>query len=343
MEVLNLKKSSHFKMQNYKNKKILITGSSGFIGFHTAKKFLDKGIEVIGIDSVDNYYDIKIKKERCKILKKSDLFTFHKCDINNIKKMNMIISDNKVDSIIFLSAQAGVRYSFENPSKYFETNIKGFFNLCEISRINNVRNIYFASSSSVYGDSKNNKKLEINFDTSHPISLYAATKKTNEVIAHSYAKMFGINFTGLRFFTVYGEFGRPDMSIFKFTKNIFQGKKIDVYNKGNHARDFTNIEDVSEYIYRIYKKQNISTKTHEYKIFNLCRGKKENLMKIINLISMNVGKKALINYLPFQNGDVHTTHGSNKEVIEFTNYKPKVDIEHGIKNFVNWYKNFYKL
>ena len=322
-------------------KNILITGVSGFIGFHTANKFLHKGFKVIGLDSIDNYYDVQLKKNRLSILKKNKNFFFSKIDITNFVKFKNIIKSEKIDNVIFLSAQAGVRYSFENPKKYYETNLLGFFNLCEIARLQNIKNIYFASSSSVYGNNSKSLKLNESEKTDEPISFYAATKKCNEIIAHSYSKMFGINFIGMRFFTVYGEYGRPDMSIFKFTKKIFENKKIEVFNNGNHARDFTNISDVSELIYRIYRKQVTLKKGSQFKIFNLCRGKKENLMKVILLISNNIGKKPNISYLKFQKGDVHTTYGSNKDVVKFTGHKPQVNIETGIKRFIDWYRELY--
>ncbi len=319
--------------------KILITGCAGFIGYHCSKRFLDKtNFEILGIDNLDNYYSPKIKLRRLNILKKSKKFKFFKLNIVNEKKLNVFFKKNKIDLIINLAAQAGVRYSLENPKKYIDTNVNGFYNILENMRKNNIKKIIYASSSSVYGNSKNfplNEKMH----TSKQISLYGSTKKYNEILAHYYFDMFKISSYGLRFFTAYGPWGRPDMSIFKFNKNILLGKKIEVYNHGKHLRDFTFVDDIISCVFRLSKK----IKNKEYKIINIAGGKTVKLMKLINLIEKNLNKKAKIKFLSIQKGDVVKTHASTKFLRQNIGFIPQTKIEKGIKIFCDWFlkeKNF---
>ena len=277
-----------------KNKKYLITGSAGFIGFHLSKKLLSKGSIVIGIDNLNNYYDQNLKKDRNKILKKFKNYKFKKIDIKNYKNLEKVFKKNKFECIINLAAQAGVRYSLINPKSYIENNIIGFFNVIDLTKKYNVKNIIYASTSSIYG-AQSKFPIKENFDTSNPTQLYAATKKSNEVIAASYNKLYGINTIGLRFFTVYGPWGRPDMAPIKFAKNILKGKPIEVFNKGNHFRDFTFVDDIVNGIFKIINKREKFSKN---KIYNIGNGKKVSLFEYINLIEKNLKKRAKKKFLP---------------------------------------------
>ncbi len=316
--------------------KVLITGSAGFIGYHLAKKFLYNKIAVVGFDNMNNYYDPNVKYKRNAELKKFSKYKFYRLDICDFKKIQNIFKKHKFKAIVHLAAQAGVRYSIENPFAYIKTNLEGFYNILHLANKFKVQNFIYASSSSVYG---NQKKLPIKIEsnTNNPQSLYAATKKNNEIMAESYNQIHKLNCTGLRFFTNYGNFGRPDMSIFKFTKNIINGKPIKVFNNGNHKRDFTHISDSVEMIFRILKKRQ-KTKNHE--IFNIGSGKKIDLMMIIKLIEKYTDKKAKIIKTILQKGDVKETHANIHKTTLLTKYKPKKKIENGIRDFVFWYKNF---
>tara|TARA_B100001057_G_scaffold489225_2_gene575049 strand:+ start:1718 stop:2683 length:966 start_codon:yes stop_codon:yes gene_type:complete len=319
--------------------KLLITGCCGFIGFHLSKKLLNKNLSVIGIDNINNYYDTRLKKERLLILKKKKKFLFAKVDISNLNLLNKYIVKHKIKYIINLAAQAGVRYSILNPKPYFESNVLGFYNILETSRKNKIKHLIFASTSSVYGD---NNKFPIQEDdnTDKPLSFYAATKKSNEVFAYSYSNIYKIPCTGLRFFTVYGPMGRPDMALFKFCKNILMNKRINVFNNGNHTRDFTYINDVVDGIVSIIKKP--SKKKIPFQIFNISSNNPIKLKKFINMIEKLLGKKAKINNLKLQKGDVIKTHGSNKKIKNFASFKIKTRTFDGINSFIDWYKNFYK-
>ena len=319
--------------------KILITGSAGFIGFHLCKKLLNLKFDVFGIDNLNKYYDINLKKYRIKQLKKKKNFFFHKIDLIDKKKINTIIKNNKIKYIVHLAAQAGVRHSIENPETYFKSNLEGFFNILELSKKNKIKHLLFASTSSVYG---NNKKFPLteNAITDRPLSFYAATKKSNEVMAYSYAHIYKLPTTALRFFTVYGPFGRPDMSLFKFTKAIIENKKIQLFNSGDHIRDFTYIDDIVNGIFSIIKKP--SKNNIPYNCFNIGRGKSKKLKYFLNLVEINLGKKGKIKKLPLQLGDVKKTHSSIKLLKKYASYKPKTDIKKGIKKFIDWYKEYYK-
>ena len=316
--------------QNLVNKSILITGAAGFIGFHTAKTLLERGDTVIGIDNLNDYYDPKLKQARLEILEKYPNFKFYKSDISE-----EIPVKEYIDVICHLAAQAGVRYSLENPKAYEKSNMLGTLNIFEFARQNKIKTVVYASSSSVYGNSK-----EIPFTESQkldtPISLYAATKKANELYAYVYHHLYGINMTGLRFFTVYGPWGRPDMALFKFTKNILNNKPIDVYNNGDMKRDFTYVDDIVSGI--------ISSIDHAYpfEIFNLARGESIPLTEFIKEIEKNT-KPAEKNMLPMQPGDVSETFGDISLAKEKLDYSPQTSVAEGVKNFINWYKEFYKI
>ena len=317
---------------------VLITGCSGFIGFHLSNFLLKKKIKVIGVDNLNNYYDVKLKKNRLNILQKNKNFIFNKFDLNNINKLNKIVKKNKIKIIIHLAAQAGVRYSIENPKTYLKNNLDVFFNILEVSRNNKLKHLIFASTSSVYGEN-NNFPLKEKDTTSKPLSFYAATKKSNEVMAHSYSHIFKLPCTGLRFFTVYGPYGRPDMALFKFTKNIIHNKKIELYNNGNHSRDFTYIDDIVSGIYSIIKKP--STNKIPFNIFNIGNGNSRKLKDYLHAIEKKLGKKALIKKLPLQKGDIIKTHSDIRSLKKFSNYKPKTNIEEGIGKFIDWFIKYY--
>ena len=322
---------------------IIVTGSSGFIGFHLCKKLLQNNMnKVFGIDNIDNYYDIKIKNQRTKILKKFNNFKFFKANIcNKIKTKNIFNKIKKIDVVIHLAAQAGVRYSFINPQKYLDVNIDGFFNILELVKKLKINFFIFASSSSVYGDS-NAKILKEKDNEIKPISLYGATKLANENIAYTYSKLFKLNCVGLRFFTVYGPWGRPDMSLYEFTNRMVKKKNLFLFNNGNHIRDFTYIDDVVNGIlcvinYRLkLKKQQIP-----FKIFNISSSKPVKLKTYLSLIEKKLNIKAKIKLLPLQKGDVERTYGDTN-LIKKIGYLPKTTIKKGISNFVDWYKSYNK-
>ncbi len=320
--------------------KVLVTGCAGFIGYHVVLKLLNlKKYKVYGIDNLNNYYDVDLKKNRLKELKKNKKFIFEKLDINKKNEIKKIFYNNKFDIVIHLAAQAGVRYSILNPKVYFESNISGFFNIIENSRIIKVKHLIFASTSSVYG---NNDKfpLKEEFNTDKPLSFYAASKKTNEIIAYSYSNIYKLPTTALRFFTVYGPMGRPDMSLYLFTKSMINNRHLNIFNKGKHVRDFTYVNDVVECIIRIIKKP--SKKTIPYEVYNIGGNRPEKLMNFVRVISDILKIKPKIIYKSLQQGDVYKTHASIKKISKKINYLPKTSIKVGIKNFINWYKKYYK-
>ena len=318
---------------------VLITGCAGFIGFHLTSKILNK-YNVVGIDNLNDYYDPNIKKDRLKILKKEKNFKFYKSDITNLISLKRIIKKHKIRYIIHLAAQAGVRYSINHPEKYVSSNLVGFFNVLEVARLFKVKHLIFASTSSVYGD---NKKfpLKENYDTDKPLSFYAATKKSNEVMAHAYSNIYKLPCTGLRFFTVYGPMGRPDMSLFKFSNAMIKNKKIELYNKGNHYRDFTYVDDIVISISKLLT--NPSNSQIPYDIFNIGSSKPYYLKKFLSLIEENLSKKAKIKFLKIQQGDVHKTHADINKLKEKIKYSPKTNIKTGIKLFIDWYKTYYNI
>ncbi|MEQ6121685.1 NAD-dependent epimerase [Reichenbachiella sp. MALMAid0571] len=333
---------------------ILVTGAAGFIGFHLSKRLCNDGYTVVGIDNINDYYDVKLKKDRLAILENFENFTFHKIDLNDTNSLDAIFSDIKFDTVINLAAQAGVRYSLENPKAYLDANVNGFVNLIENCRHHNAGHLIFASSSSVYG-ANTNMPFSAHSNVDHPISLYAATKKANELIAHTYAALFKIPTTGLRFFTAYGPYGRPDMALFLFTKAILEGKPIDVFNNGKMLRDFTYVEDIVEGIVRLIKfpakpNENWSgenpdpaTSFAPYKIYNIGNNNPVELAYFIETIEKCLGKKAIKNYLPIQKGDVPRTYANVDDLMNDVGYKPSTSLEYGISQFVEWYKKYYSV
>jgi UDP-glucuronate 4-epimerase len=319
--------------------KILVTGCAGFIGFHLCNYLLKKNINVIGIDNINNYYDINLKKNRLKILKAYKKFSFSKFDLINNKKLNLIVKNNRIKIIIHLAAQAGVRYSVKNPNSYYKNNMQVFFNILEVSRLYKINHLMFASTSSVYGENFNYPSKE-NFNTDKPLSFYAATKKSNEIMAYTYSNIFKLPCTGLRFFTVYGPYGRPDMALFKFTKNILENKKIELFNNGNHARDFTYIDDVINGIYSLINKP--KNKKIPFNIFNIGNGNSKKLKEYIKLIEKNLDLKAKVKKLPIQLADIKKTHSDISNLNLYTGYTPKINIEIGVKRFIDWFKEYYK-
>ncbi len=334
--------------------KFLITGAAGFIGFHTSQYLLDRGDIVIGVDNINDYYDPSLKEARLSQLKDNDRFTFYKIDIIDKDAVNTIFETESPEHIIHLAAQAGVRYSIENPYAYIDSNITGFMNILEACRHNPIKHLVFASSSSVYG-SNTNMPFSVNDNVDHPLSIYAATKKSNELMAHTYSNLFDIPVSGLRFFTVYGPWGRPDMALFIFTRKILNGEAIDVFNEGKHKRDFTYIDDIVEGVVRV--SDNVATSNPEwnsdkpdpatskapYRLYNVGNNSPVELMYFIEQIEKNLNKKADKNYLPLQAGDVPATYANVDALIDYVGYSPSTSIESGIENFIKWYKDYYKI
>lgn len=309
---------------------ILVTGAAGFIGFHTCKKLLDMGEQVIGVDNLNDYYSVELKNKRLLILNENSNFEFHKISIENFEELEKV--SKGVKKIIHLAAQAGVRYSLENPRQYIESNIIGHFNILEICKNQNIEKLVYASSSSVYGMS-DKFPLSITDKVDSPVSLYAATKKSDEVISESYNSLYKIPMVGLRFFTVYGEYGRPDMAPYKFTEKIKNGKVIDVYNNGEMWRDFTYVGDIVD---GVIGALNFDV-GNKHRIYNLGNDNPVELKYFISLIEKELGKKASINYMPMQKGDVLKTAADIKESRQDLNYSPKVSIEEGVKKVVAWH------
>jgi len=332
--------------------KVFVTGSSGFIGFHLSKKLLEKGHSVHGFDSMNKYYDVKLKKARLKILKKYKKFFFTKNQLENKKILSQSILKFKPKIIIHLAAQAGVRYSIENPKAYMDSNIIGTYNIIELAKKINIKHLLIASSSSIYGANKKIPFREID-KTEAQLSIYAATKKSTENIAHSYSNIWKLPITMLRLFTVYGPWGRPDMALFKFTKGIINKKKIDIYNNGKMYRDFTYIDDIVNGIMALINKapnlnqlgkiKNDSLSTvAPFRILNIGNTKKVFLLDFINELEKQVGKKAIRNYMEMQKGDVKITLSNTSLLKKITRYNPKTDYKTGIKKFLEWYLFYYK-
>ena len=336
---------------------ILVTGAAGFIGFHLIDKLLESDEDIIGIDNFNNYYDVKLKKARYEKLEKkakklNSNFKMIEEDICNEKEVNNIFESYKVKSVVNLAAQAGVRYSIENPSAYIDSNIKGFANILEGCRHNHIKHLVYASSSSVYGGNKNMPFCETQ-SVNHPVSLYAATKKSNELMAHTYSHLYGFPCTGLRFFTVYGPWGRPDMALFNFTKSILEGKPIKIFNMGKMIRDFTYVEDITKSLILILNKPatidshfdpinpNPSTSWAPHRIFNIGNSKPIKLEEYINAIEIKLGKKAIKEYVEMQPGDVSATEADTNALKEWINFKPNTNVQEGVSEFVSWYINYY--
>lgn len=330
------------KMKIDSNKAVVITGGAGFIGFHLGKKLMSKGIKVIALDNLNSYYDVNLKKDRLKILSESDLFEFIEADIADKDKMLEIFKKYEPEIVVNLAAQAGVRYSIENPDAYINSNMIGFYNILECCRHYPVKHLVYASSSSVYGA---NTKVPFSTDDNvdKPVSLYAATKKSAELMAHCYSKLYGIPATGLRFFTVYGPFGRPDMAYFSFTKKILAGESIKVFNNGDLYRDFTYIDDIIEGIEDILPcPPEVNDIGVRYKIYNIGNNKPEKLMYFIECLEKALGKEAQKEYLPMQPGDVYQTYADVTDLINDFGFKPDTPLDKGLENFVAWYRSYYK-
>tara|TARA_B100001029_G_C15050961_1_gene450698 strand:+ start:780 stop:1790 length:1011 start_codon:yes stop_codon:yes gene_type:complete len=334
--------------------KFLVTGSSGFIGYHLANKLCEIGHDVIGIDNMNQYYDVNLKEARLNNLLKNENFNFQNIDITDNETLGVLFKENDFDRVIHFAAQAGVRFSIENPNAYIDSNLLGHFNILNHCKDRKIEHLVYASSSSVYGL---NSKLPFSTDdyTDHPISLYAATKKSNELMSHSYSCLFDLPTTGLRFFTVYGPWGRPDMALFKFTKAIFNGETIEIYNNGDLSRDFTYVDDVIGAVIPIIDmipvenkdwnqgKDKNSESIGPYKIFNVGNSQPVKLMDFITLLEQEIGIEAKKKFLPMQSGDVLSTHANVDELIQSIDYQPKNELRENIRSFVDWYKSFYRI
>jgi UDP-glucuronate 4-epimerase len=334
--------------------KVLVTGAAGFIGFHLSQHLLDRGDEVIGLDNLNDYYDVLLKKDRLAQLQVRPGFSFYKLDLADREGMAQLFAEHRFERVVNLAAQAGVRYSLKNPHAYADSNLVGFINVLEGCRHSGVEHLVFASSSSVYGA---NTKIpfSVSDNVDHPVSLYAATKKANELMAHTYSHLYGLPTTGLRFFTVYGSWGRPDMAYFLFTKAILAGQSIDVFNYGRMKRDFTYIDDVIEGVVRVLDRvpQLNSTRseteldsdniTAPYKIYNIGNNQPNELIHFIEVLEDCLGIKAKKNLLPMQPGDVPVTYADVDPLIEDVGFKPNTPIEVGIEQFVKWYQSYYQI
>jgi UDP-glucuronate 4-epimerase len=334
--------------------KVLITGSAGFIGSALSLRLLERGDEVIGIDNLNDYYDVELKKARLARTTAYSGYTDVRASLENREAIADIFSEHKPHRVINLAAQAGVRYSIENPHAYVDTNLVGFTNILEGCRHHHVEHLVYASSSSVYG-ANTNMPFSVHDNVDHPVSLYAASKKANELMAHTYSHLYRIPTTGLRFFTVYGPWGRPDMALFLFTKNILAGKPIDVFNYGNHRRDFTYIDDIVEGVVRVLDKTaepnpdwsgdapDSASSTAPYRLYNIGNNQPVELMHYIEVLEDCLGKKAEKNLLPLQQGDVPATYADVADLVRDVGYKPDMSVEQGIANFVDWYKDYYRV
>jgi UDP-glucuronate 4-epimerase len=332
--------------------RILVTGAAGFIGFHLAKRLLARGDEVVGLDNLNTYYDVGLKKARLERLKGP--FEFKKADLSDQAAIEAIFKGRKFDAIVNLAAQAGVRYSIENPRAYVEANVAGFLNILEGARNSGTGHLVYASTSSIYGLNTALPFAEEQ-NTDHPVSFYAATKKANEAMAHSYAHLFKVPSTGLRFFTVYGPWGRPDMALFKFTKGIIAGEPIPVFNEGKMVRDFTYVDDIVEGIVRVVDRPaqpdpawsgdepSAATSSAPWRIYNIGNNQRVELMTYIRALESALGKKAKLDLLPMQAGDVTATEADTTALEEATGFKPRTPVEEGIRKFVEWYREYYKV
>lgn len=323
------------------SKKVLITGAAGFIGFHLAKRLLSLGAAVCGIDNLNDYYDVSLKEARLAILEKEQAFTFVRGDLADEAAVTKLFEDFRPDIVVNLAAQAGVRYSIDNPRSYIQSNIVGFFNILEACRHYPVEHLLYASSSSVYG-MQQKTPFSTTDNVDHPISLYAATKKSDELMAYTYSHLYGIPATGLRFFTVYGPFGRPDMAYFKFTNKIVRGEPIQIYNHGDMYRDFTYIDDI---VHGVENMLCNPPKPNEmgdrYKVYNIGNNKPEKLMDFIHTLEEAIGQEAKKEYLPMQPGDVYQTYADVSDLIRDFDFKPDTSIKEGLGQFAKWYKEYY--
>jgi len=339
-------------MNNQFNK-ILVTGAAGFIGFHLSNRLLHDGCTVYGLDNINDYYDVRIKYDRLEQLKSNDNFRFFKTDLANKEDLNTIFAENKIEVVVNLAAQAGVRYSLINPHAYVSSNLVGFVNILECCREHQIRHLVFASSSSVYG-ANTKMPFSVHHNVDHPVSLYAASKKSNELMAHTYSHLFGLPCTGLRFFTVYGPWGRPDMALFLFTKAILEGKPIKVFNHGKMQRDFTYIDDIVEGVVRIINKvpspnpdwradaPDPGTSYKKYKIYNIGNNSPVQLSEFIEQIEKALGRKATREYMDMQPGDVPATFADVDDLIKDVGFKPSTPLSEGISKFIEWYRSYFQ-
>ncbi len=333
---------------------ILVTGAAGFIGYHVSKRLLERGDEVVGIDNLNSYYDVSLKEARLALLAAYPRFRFQRLDLADTEGMRQLFETLRPARVIHLAAQAGVRHSLTNPHAYTESNIHGFLNILEGSRHNGVEHLVFASSSSVYG-ANTRQPFSEHDNVDHPVSLYAATKKANELMAHSYAHLYSIPMTGLRFFTVYGPWGRPDMALFKFTRGILAGEPIPVFNEGRMIRDFTFIDDIAEGVVRVVDSipgpdpawngndPDPARSYAPYRVFNIGNNRPIELMRCIDLLEANLGKPAMLDLLPMQAGDVPSTMADVSELEQCIGFRPRTSIEDGIAAFIDWYKSYYQV
>ncbi len=333
-------------------KKILVTGSAGFIGFHLSKRLLENGLHVVGLDNLNDYYDVQLKKDRLSILEGYKGFSFNKIELSDRASVGALFEKENFDYVVNLAAQAGVRYSLKDPYAYTTSNIDGFLNILEGCRHHPVKHLVYASTSSVYGANKN-MPFSVGDNVDHPISLYAATKKANELMAHSYSALYGIPTSGLRFFTVYGPWGRPDMALFLFTKAILDGESIDVYNYGKMKRDFTYVDDIVEGITRLIPhapeqdaawdaaNPDPSSSFAPYRLYNIGNNKPIGLMDFISAIEKELGMEAKKNLLPLQDGDVTETYANVDHLMDAVGFKPSTPMQTGIRNFIAWYRDYY--
>jgi UDP-glucuronate 4-epimerase len=334
--------------------KILVTGAAGFIGFFAARQLLERGDTVVGLDNFNDYYDVRLKDARAVILDGYENFRMVRINLEDRAGVENLFATERFDKVVHLAAQAGVRYSIENPHSYIESNIVGTLHILEGCRHHDVEHLVYASSSSVYG-ANTTMPFSVHQNVDHPLALYGATKKANELMAHTYSNLYDLPTTGLRFFTVYGPFGRPDMALFMFTRNIIEGKPIDVFNYGNHRRDFTYVEDIVEGVIRTMDHTaepndewdsatpDPGTSRAPYRLYNIGNQQPVELMRYIEIIEECVGKKAEKNLLPMQPGDVPDTYADTEALVKDVDYQPSTPIETGVRKFVDWYLDFYKV
>ena len=334
--------------------RILVTGAAGFIGFHLSQRLINLGYSVAGVDNINNYYDVGLKNSRLELLKQDQNFSFHQLDLTHQKELDNLFTSYNFSFVVNLAAQAGVRYSITNPHAYLESNIHGFLNVLEACRHHNIKHLIYASSSSVYGA---NKKMPFSThdNIDHPLSLYAASKKSNELMAHTYSVLYNLPTTGLRFFSAYGTYGRPDMALFIFTKAILAGEPINVFNHGKMRRDFTYVDDLVESVSRLIPKiatpnenwnglrPDPATSFAPYKIYNIGNNSTVELIRFIEIIEEKLGRKAIKNFLPMQEGDVPEALADVEDLMNEINFKPATPIEVGVGKFVDWYLDYYKI
>jgi len=334
--------------------RILVTGAAGFIGFHVSQRLLERGDLVVGLDNIGDYYDPQLKRDRLAQLTPHDGFSFQQTDLADRDAISALFADEAFDAVVNLAAQAGVRYSIENPHAYIDSNLVGFVNILEGCRRSGVKHLVYPSSSSVYG-ANTKMPFSVGRSVNHPLSLYAATKKANELLAHTYSHLYGLPTTGLRFFTVYGPWGRPDMALFKFTKAIIDGRPIDVYNHGKMQRDFTFIDDIVEGVVRVVDRiptpnadwsgetPDPATSFVPYRVYNIGNNNPVELMRLITVIESCIGKEAEKNFMPMQPGDVPATFADVDDLIRDVGFKPATPIEEGVSRFVEWYRSYYNV